>query len=181
MDINAPIVLDFWFDETTRPLWFAAGESFDRVIAERFGTLLQQAAAGELVSWRNLTAGRVAEIIVLDQFSRNVWRDTLRAFSQDGMALVLAQEVLKQADFAALPVGQQKFALMPYMHSESAAIHAEAVPLFTALGDELTLDFELRHKAIIDRFGCYPHRNAILGRVSRAEEEAFLQQAGSSF
>ncbi len=121
--------------------------------------------------------GRLAEIIVLDQFSRNVYRDTPRAFAQDALALVLAQELVASGQDRSLPEAQRVFAYMPYMHSESALVHAQAVELFTQLGIQDNLNFELRHKAIIDRFGRYPHRNAILGRTSSAEELAFLERA----
>jgi uncharacterized protein (DUF924 family) len=125
--------------------------------------------------------GRLAEIIVLDQFSRNVWRDTPRAFAQDALALALAQELVASGQDRSLPVAQRSFAYMPYMHSESALIHEQAVALFSQPGMADTLRFELQHKAIVDRFGRYPHRNAILGRSSTAKELAFLSGPGSSF
>ena len=118
---------------------------------------------------------------MLDQFSRNVYRDSSRAFAQDALALVLAQELVAIAQDRILPEAQRVFAYMPYMHSESVLVHTQAVALFTQLGIQDNLNFELRHKAITDRFGRYPHRNAILGRTSRAEELAFLNEAGSSF
>ena len=118
---------------------------------------------------------------MLDQFSRNVYRDTPRAFAQDALALVLAQELVASAQDRSLPNAQRVFAYMPYMHSESALVHTQAVTLFTQLGKQDNLNFELRHKAIIDRFGRYPHRNAILGRPSSAEAPAFLAEPGSSF
>ena len=179
--MNPQQILDFWFSPATQPHWFAQSAAFDQQVHSRFAAVLAQAAAAELAHWRATLAGRVAEIIVLDQFSRNVYRNTPQAFAQDGMALVLAQEAVAQPDFAGLPVAQRKFALMPYMHAESALIHEQAEPLFAALNDELTLDFERRHQQIIQRFGRDPHRNAILGRSSSAEEVAFLQQPGSSF
>ncbi len=118
---------------------------------------------------------------MLDQFSRNVYRDTPRAFAQDALALVLAQELVASGQDRSLPKAQRVFAYMPYMHSESALVHTQAVALFTQLGIQDNLNFELRHKAIIDRFGRYPHRNTILGRTSTAEELAFLSEPGSSF
>lgn len=174
-------ILDFWFKEITPAEWFGKSEAFDNLIRERFLHLTEAAAKCELDGWRATIEGRLAEIIVLDQFSRNLWRDTPRAFAQDALAMALAQEAVKQPDYTALPAIQRKFILMPYMHSESAKIHAEAVPLFKALDDDYTFDYEIRHKEIIYRFGRYPHRNAILGRESTAEEIAFLQTPGSSF
>lgn len=123
----------------------------------------------------------MAEIVALDQFSRNVYRDTARAFAQDALALALAQELVASGQDRSLPLAQRSFAYMPYMHSESALIHAQAVALFSQPGMEDALRFERRHQAIIARFGRYPHRNAILGRISTAEELAFLGEPGSSF
>ncbi|MBP6344793.1 DUF924 family protein [Neisseriaceae bacterium CLB008] len=174
-------VLTFWFSEQTRPHWFAKSDDFDAALHQQFGPVWAQAKQGELAHWRTSLEGRVAEIIVLDQFSRNLCRNQREAFSQDGMALVLAQELIQQPGFAKLSPEYRQFALMPYMHSESAVIHVEAVRLFTEFGDANTLDFELRHKAIIDRFGRYPHRNKALSRSSSEEEIAFLQEDGSSF
>ena len=179
--MNPQQILDFWFSPATQPHWFAQSAAFDQQVHSRFAAVLAQAAAAELAHWRATLAGRVAEIIVLDQFSRNVYRNTPQAFAQDGMALVLAQECVRQADFAQLNVDERKFAIMPMMHSESVAVHRVAVPLFERYTDALTLDFERRHQVIVERFGRYPHRNALLGRASSPEELAFLQQEGSSF
>lgn len=179
---EAQAVLDFWLDEATAPYWFEVSADFDRQLTERFGQLLKRAARGELYTWRDSALGRVAEIIVLDQFSRNIYRGTPEAFKQDGMALVLAQHLVADAAaFAALDSSYQKWVLMPYMHSESALIHQAAMPVFEALGDESTLAYELMHRDIIERFSRYPHRNEILGRTSSAEELAFLKEPNSSF
>jgi uncharacterized protein (DUF924 family) len=110
-----------------------------------------------------------------------VYRDTAHAFAQDALALALAQELVASGQDRSLPLAQRSFAYMPYMHSESALIHAQAVTLFAQLGMEDSLRFELRHKDIIERFGRYPHRNALLGRASTAEELAFLAEPGSAF
>lgn len=118
---------------------------------------------------------------MLDQFSRNVYRDTARAFAQDALALALAQELVASGQDRSLPTAQRVFAYMPYMHSESALIHEQALELFAQSGMENNLDFERRHKAIIDRFGRYPHRNAVLGRTSTPEELDFLKEPGSAF
>ena len=174
-------VLRFWFEEIEPAQWWRKDGGFDRLIATRFGALHAAAAQGELSGWRATPQGRLAEVIVLDQFSRNLHRDSPRAFACDGMALVLAQEAVSAGADTALPAAQRAFLYMPWMHSESAAIHRAAVELFSAPGMENNLDFELRHKAIIDRFGRYPHRNAVLERTSTAEELAFLREPGSSF
>lgn len=174
-------VLRFWFAEIEPAQWWRKDTGFDRLIARRFGALHQAAARGELFRWRATPDGRLAEVIVLDQFSRNLHRDSPLAFACDGMALVLAQEAVAAGADTALPAVRRAFLYMPLMHSESAAIHRAAVELFAAPGLENNLDFELRHQAIIDRFGRYPHRNAVLGRPSTAEELAFLNEPGSSF
>lgn len=174
-------VLTFWFGADTKPYWFAQNDDFDAALRSQFEKLWVQAKQGELAHWRSSLAGRLAEIIVLDQFSRNLCREQPEAFSQDGMALVLAQELVSHADFASLPAAQRSFALMPYMHSESAIIHLEAVRLFTELGDANTLTFELRHQMIIDRFGRYPHRNKVLNRTSSQAEIAFLNSEFNGF
>jgi uncharacterized protein (DUF924 family) len=134
-----------------------------------------------LFAWRATPEGRLAEVLVLDQFSRNVYRDTPQAFAQDALALALAQELVTSGQDRSLPLAQRSFAYMPYMHSESALVHAQAALLFAQPGMEDTLRFEVRHKEIIDRFGRYPHRNALLGRSSTPEELAFLSEPGSGF
>lgn len=174
-------VLSFWFEENGPKQWWTRDPRFDAEIRSRFGALHGRAVLGELYGWRDTPEGRLAEIIVLDQFSRNLYRDDARAFAADGMALALAQEAVRVgADQAVSPVRRQ-FVYMPYQHSESRQIHEEAMRLFESLGDPESLDYERRHKAIIDRFGRYPHRNEVLGRSSTDEEIAFLREPGSSF
>ena len=146
-------VLVFWFEETAPRMWWAADPVFDRRIEDRFLPLLQQAARGELASWRVEPKGRLAEIIVLDQFSRNIYRGTPRAFAADSLALALAQEAVSAKADDKLTQDERTFLLMPYMHSESKNIHVIAEQLFKAKTAEGNYNFELRHKAIIDRFG----------------------------
>ncbi|CAI1643648.1 DUF924 family protein [Serratia plymuthica] len=174
-------VIDFWFEEIDPVMWFKKDEDFDSRLQVRFGELWHSAAAGELAHWRETIEGRLAEVIVLDQFSRNLFRGTPRAFSSDCMALVLAQEAIRSGQCEQLSREQRGFLYLPFMHSESAVIHQQALALYTELNNGDQLEFELRHKAIIDRFGRYPHRNAILGRISTPEEEAFLMLPGSGF
>jgi uncharacterized protein (DUF924 family) len=174
-------VLDFWFRDIEPKKWWLADPEFDSLIKERFLGLLEQARQGELFAWRKEPGGRLAEIIVLDQFSRNIWRNTPAAFAQDAIALVLSQEAVSNGALGALSPVECAFLLMPYMHSESQAIHLVAERLFQEFTPENNYNFELRHKAIIDRFGRYPHRNAMLGRDSTPEEIEFLKQLGSSF
>jgi uncharacterized protein (DUF924 family) len=179
--MQAHTVLHFWFEELLEKQHFAKDAALDEVIRTRFGDLLAAAARCELFAWRATPQGRLAEIIVLDQFSRNIYRDTPRAFAQDSLALALAQELVATGQDRSLSAAQRRFAYMPYMHSESPLIHAQAVALFTQPGLENGLSFELRHQAIITRFGRFPHRNALLGRTSSNEEMAFLNEPGSSF
>jgi uncharacterized protein (DUF924 family) len=175
------IVLTFWFEELQPAQWWRVDAALDQRIRTQFGALHQAAHAGELAAWRDQPDGRLAEIIVLDQFSRNIHRGTPLAFACDPMALALAQEAVRAGADRALPVERRAFLYMPYMHSESARIHQDAERLFRTQAPQANHQAELQHKAIIDRFGRYPHRNAILGRASSAEELAFLQQPGSSF
>lgn len=174
-------VLTFWFDELTPDHWYKADSDIDATITRRFATLHAAAARCELFAWRTTPEGRLAEIVILDQFSRNIHRSTAAAFAQDALALALAQEAVAAGADMALPPVRRAFLYLPYMHSESAVIHDVALRLFDAPGLENNLDFEHKHKAIIDRFGRYPHRNAVLGRVSTPEEVAFLATPGSSF
>ena len=179
--MNPQEILAFWFTELTPKQHYAKDAALDEAIRTRFGDTLEAAARCELFAWRTTPEGRLAEILVLDQFSRNVYRDTARAFAQDALALALAQELVASGQDRNLPLAQRSFAYMPYMHSESALVHAQAVELFSQPGLEDTLRFELRHKEIIDRFGRYPHRNALLSRASSPEELAFLNEPGSAF
>ena len=177
----APEILAFWFEEISSKQWFKQDSAFDALIKERFLTVHQSANTGELFTWRETESGRLAEIIVLDQFSRNIFRDDPKAFNSDKLALVLAQEAVRSGALEALDSKQQAFLIMPYMHSESSVIHEEAVKLFSRPGLEYNLEYEHKHKVIIDRFGRYPHRNTLLGRESTPEEEEFCMQPGSLF
>jgi uncharacterized protein (DUF924 family) len=179
--MHATDITRFWFEETAPAQWWRADPAFDAALRERFAAVHAAAVAGELWAWRATPTGRLAEVIVLDQFSRNLHRGTPQAFAADGMALALAQEAVASGHDQALPLPQRAFLYMPYMHSESRAIHAVAEALFATPGMETHRESGLRHRAIVDRFGRYPHRNAILGRVSTPDEQAFLQQPGSGF
>lgn len=174
-------VLAFWFEQTSPKQWWSVDPAFDELVRERFAALLRQAGQGELFAWRAQPRGRLAEVIVLDQFPRNIHRGTAQAFALDPMALALAQEAVAGGHAQGLQPVERSFLLLPYMHSESALIHIEAERLYRENGLPENYQFELKHKAIIERFGRYPHRNAILGRESTAEERVFLEQPGSSF
>lgn len=179
VDIND--VLDFWFKELTPEDWFKKDAALDKKIEERFSNVLQKIVAGECADWRTSAQGVLAQILVLDQFSRNIFRDSPKAFAQDSLALAIAQDAVRLGLDKEFEVQERKFIYMPYMHSESARVHEDAMVLFSQPGMENNLDFEIRHKVIIDRFGRYPHRNAVLGRESTPEEIEFLKQPNSSF
>jgi len=179
--MDSQTIIDFWFKEIDRALWFKKDLEFDEMIRDRFIELYNSAKANELFDWRSSALGRLAEIIILDQFSRNLFRDSAQAFSHDDLALCLAQEAVSQKLDADLNLSEKCFLYMPFMHSESLIIHEQAVKLFSTEGLEDNLRFELKHKAIIEKFGRYPHRNEVLGRQSTKEEIDFLKLPGSSF
>lgn len=181
MAMNFQEIITFWFEEIDSKKWWIKDPDFDQLLMDRFSTIHAKAAACELYHWRTCAEGRLAEIIVLDQFSRNMFRDSAKAFANDTLALSLAQHAIELGLDQQLPTQQRSFMYLPYMHSESLVIHEQAVKLYEKMGVAGNLDFEYKHKAIIDRFGRYPHRNAVLGRESTSEELAFLQQPGSSF
>jgi uncharacterized protein (DUF924 family) len=174
-------LLRFWFGEAGPEAWWKPNPEFDELIRARFGELYARAVRCELYKWRTAPEGRLGEIIVLDQFSRNLFRDSARGYSQDLAALALAQEAVSAGAHVVLEPVQRVFLLLPYMHSESREIHVEAERLYREFAPAENLDFELRHKSIVDRFGRYPHRNEVLGRSSTPEEIEFLRQPGSSF
>lgn len=174
-------VLSFWFDEIDPKMHWRKDPTFDQQIARRFKTVYALAAAGELAHWRSDSPGRLAEILLLDQFPRNMFRSTNAAFATDALALELAQAAVRGQHDRELPQAQRKFFYMPFMHSESIAVHDDARALFDALGDQATSSSAARHYAVLKQFGRYPHRNSILGRRSTLAEQAFLAQPGSHF
>ncbi|MBQ4812577.1 hypothetical protein A7985_03330 [Pseudoalteromonas luteoviolacea] len=171
-------VYEFWFVTCSESDWWQKSTVFDQKVTQEFATLHAKALNGELASWRQNPLGALCEIIVLDQFSRNMFRDTPRAFASDTLALCLAQHAIEKGYDKALNDTEVSFLYMPFMHSESRHIHQQAEKLFRDLPN---YEFEIAHKKIIDRFGRYPHRNEILGRISTDEEIEFLQEPGSSF
>ncbi|TVQ70627.1 MAG: DUF924 domain-containing protein [Oceanospirillales bacterium] len=174
-------VLDFWFKELEPKQWWEKNHQLDLMIQTKFGALHQQAKAGELFEWRETPSGSLAEVIVLDQFSRNIFRDRPESFASDPLALALAQFAISKGFDLELSPTERSFLYLPFMHSESKVIHQQAIKLFEALGNANSLEFERKHKVIIDRFGRYPHRNSILGRESTDEEIEFLKEPDSSF
>lgn len=177
--VHADDILAFWFDEAGPKHWFKQSDSFDAHCRDRYLPTIEAAARGECWPWRTTPRGRCAEIIVLDQLSRNVFRHSARAFAQDPMALTLAQEAVASGDDQRMSDDERYFSYMPYMHSESDVIHREAQRLFETLGNAEALRYEIAHRDVIRRFGRYPGRNAALGRDSSAEELAYLEKHGS--
>lgn len=174
-------IIDFWFNAIDSKQWFIKDDDFDLLLTAQFSQLQMSAAKSELYHWRANAEGRLAEIIVLDQFSRNIHRNSPLAFASDPLALALAQEAVALGCQNDLDVIKQSFLFMPYMHSESQAIHEVGLELFNSTGLDKTIEYQKKHLAIIKKFGRYPHRNAILQRESTPEEIEFLSTTGSSF
>ena len=170
-------VITCWFVEHGAKDWFAADPGFDRLIAERFANTNRALARGEGFVWRATAAGRLAEIIVLDQFSRQLHRGSPLALAQDGMALVLAQEAVAAGADQSLDAAKRGFLYMPYMHAESLVVLEAGLPLFAAFGEDFARSAR-DHLACLRRFGRYPKRNAVLGRASTPEELAYLAEIG---
>jgi uncharacterized protein (DUF924 family) len=193
IDSQAQEVLDFWFGAADDPQhrlprqqWFVKDDAFDALIRERFGALIERAIAGELAHWAATPSGAVAQIVVLDQFTRNAMRGSARAFAGDARALAAAQALVASGHDRALAGVQRQFVYLPFEHAEDLAMQRESMRLFAQLERDQPAVGELliwaqRHHDIVERFGRFPHRNAALGRTSTPEELAFLQQPGSGF
>jgi uncharacterized protein (DUF924 family) len=190
---DAEAILDFWFGApgtaehgSARAAWFAKDDAFDAEIRTRFGALIEQALRGELEPWGASARPALAHVLLLDQFTRNAFRGTPRAFAGDSRALAAASRMAGLRQDEELAPFMRGFVYLPFEHAEGLAMQDEAIRLFTRLvaldpSQQSMLDYAWKHRAIIERFGRFPHRNDILGRQSTAEEIAFLQQPGSSF
>ena len=174
-------ILKFWFEELEPKQWWVKDFELDQLIIARFSEIHARAVRCELSAWRKNASGRLAEIIVLDQFSRNMFRGSPLSFAYDPLALALSQEAISAGADQLLSPVERNFIYMPFMHSESLQIHEDALELFRRNGQQGNFEYELKHKAIIERFGRYPHRNQVLGRASTESELEFLRQPGSSF
>jgi uncharacterized protein (DUF924 family) len=197
MAISSEDVLSFWFGDATAPReqWFRRSDALDEEIRGRFGEAIEQAARGDLDAWKQTARGRLAAVVLLDQFSRNAFRGTARAFAQDGLALAIAEEGIDLAQDRVLSPLEQSFLYMPFMHAEDPAMQARSCALFERLASEApatlgaplagyladAVKYARAHRQIIDRFGRFPHRNAVLGRATTPEEANFLKGPGSSF
>lgn len=202
MDARIDQVIEFWFGTAPVPTaaitrrWFTRDPDFDTEIRRKFGDLHEEGSAGGLEDWRGTARGELAFLLVLDQFSRNLYRDQARAFANDARALGVASELLLSDRARELTFHQRMVALLPYQHAEDRATQAEGIAAYAALLDEarskdaapeviqmltVGLDYAKQHGAIIERFGRFPHRNAALGRPTTPDEQVFLTQPGSRF
>jgi len=198
---SASDVLATWFEGVSATdlgsasgRWFRKDDAFDAMLRARFGGTLEAAARGELGGWCSSPRGSLAFVVLCDQFSRNVYRGTARSFALDPLALAMSSATRARGEQTELTVPEQVFLTMPLMHSESLVLHDEATAAFAtilALAEQHvrslvsyvknTIEYEKKHRAILEQFGRYPHRNALLGRDATAEETTFLEQPGSAF
>jgi uncharacterized protein (DUF924 family) len=180
-------ILEFWLGDATAPRaeWFRKDSSFDDAIRVRFGSAVEAAIDGAYESWRAEPRGALALILLLDQFTRNIYRDTPKAFAGDARALSVAVGIVDAGNDRPMTPYERMFVYLPFEHAEDRAMQDRSIELFTRLDRETPLKNQLewaeKHAVIIRRFGRYPHRNAILGRTSTPEEIAFLAQPGSGF
>ena len=174
-------VLNFWFNEIKSYQWWKKDKQFDHLIRERFLGVHDKAISGELAKWRNSFRGRLAEIIILDQFSRNIYRNTPLAYKNDKYTLILSQNAIKNGIEKKINDEELLFIYMPFMHSESISKQIVSVDLFKKLGLKKNIKSALRHYDVIQKFGRFPHRNIILNRKSTVEEKEFLSKPGSRF
>lgn len=175
--VNYEEILDFWFNGLSDEDKWMGGQEIDDLIKDKFGAVIEAGKRGELVSWRETVQGRVAEIIVLDQFSRNIYRGQPESFSSDDMALVLAQELLANPDYDQLNDQEKYFGAMPFMHAESLYIQEHfSLKFFSQPGFEDGLEHAQGHYEVIKKFGRFPHRNEALGRESTEAELAHIKE-----
>ncbi|MBP2299338.1 DUF924 family protein [Azospirillum picis] len=175
-------IVDFWFDEATKPYWFRQSGSFDRAVADTLGPHHEAAARGDYDHWMDDVDGCIALCILLDQVPRNIHRGDRRAFATDAKALAVSDHAIANGFDLECNADERTFLYLPYEHQEDLASQERSVVLFTErVDDPEAIDYALRHREVIRRFGRFPHRNAVLGRPGTPEEEAFLQEPGSSF
>jgi uncharacterized protein (DUF924 family) len=176
---HAAEVLTFWFAPTVRPLWFAATPDFDEALRARFLATYRAAAAGRLTDWETTAEGALALVIVLDQFPLNRFRGQSERFATEAAARAVADRAIARGFDRAVPPIQRQFLYLPFMHGEALADQDRAVRLYQQPGLEEGLRFARHHRDLMVRFGRFPHRNAILGRISTPEERAYLASPGA--
>jgi uncharacterized protein (DUF924 family) len=184
-------ILEFWFSDQARSLWFEKSADFDALIRQRFEATHQAALAGRLESWEDAAESCLALVILLDQFSRNMYRGSARAFAADAQARAVADRTIARGHDRTLPPDRRWFLYLPFEHSENLADQRRAVALFRADADAAAgadreraleqLDYALRHLAAVERFGRFPHRNELLGRETSEDEAAYLRDPRSWF
>jgi len=180
-EVHACAVLDFWFGEVSPEKHFARDAALDTEIGRRFGVLRDEVLAADAAGWRDNPETMLAAIILLDQFSRNIHRDTAQAFAADPLALALAHEAIARGWDETIDPARRAFLYMPLMHAEDPAVQHESIACFTRLGNAENLRYAREHAAVIERFGRFPSRNVALGRASTPEEQAWLSQPGAGW
>lgn len=173
---EAASVLKFWFDDVQPEQWWKQDDQVDKTVQEQFSDLHEKLASTVPAAWLETARGRLAAVIVLDQFPRNLFRGSPKAFESDAKTLALAEDTVNLGFDKALTKDERVFLYLPFEHSEDAQAQARSIALFEELGDQGCLDFARKHKLVIDRFGRFPHRNAVLGRKTTDDEREFLQQ-----
>lgn len=168
-------ILEFWFSEPTEAHWFIRSDDLDAQIKQRFNVIYEQAIAGELSGWKDDAKNTLALVIVLDQFPRNMFRGSPKAFASDPQACALSKFALDKAYDQVMDVKARQFFYLPFMHSEVVQDQERCVLLYEALGNDFSLGFAREHRDIVREFGRFPHRNAVLGRENTPEETEFLK------
>lgn len=168
-------ILDFWFSAEARPHWFAKNDAFDAEIRRKFAVLYEHVRDGAHADWKDSPRGLLALVIILDQFPRNMFRNSPQAFDSDALALMLAELGIAKGFNVLLSAEERMFLYMPLQHAEKMDVQEQSVARFAELGMPESLDFAKQHREIIARFGRFPHRNAVIGRDSTPEETAFLK------
>ena len=181
MQITPEDILKFWFEECEQKHWWVKDPAFDAMVRDRFGALVEQAASGKLDHWLETADGSRALIILLDQFTRNIFRGSAKVFEADEKARAIARHALENGFDDGLNRHEKNFLYLPFEHSEDLGDQEESCRLIAAAGSEGYLKFAHAHKDIIAKFGRFPHRNKTLGRTNTPEEEEYLSKPGSGF
>jgi len=177
------IIIDFWFNQTQPKQWFQVSKEFDQGILEKFEEPYNMAVSGSFSEWKNSADGILAYCILLDQMPRNMFRGTPKAFATDGLALIASKYAISKGLDQVLSVQKRRFVYLPFEHSENMSDQRRSVELFEKMKDEAPLgyDYAVRHRDVIDKYGRFPHRNKILGRINTPEEEEYLADPNAGF